>query len=112
MESIQEKTQRVSDEASRRFWKAAQEREDKLSMLAFGTVFDVEDKQRVEAREALINPNDGQALERILGTSDLVGVNYLEIGLNAAHAVCRIRSAKRGAGCVRPSPGPHRPRGG
>lgn len=91
MESIQEKTQRVSDEASRRFWDAEQEREDKLSMLAFGTVFDVEDRQRVEAREALINPNDGQALERILGKSDLVGVNYLEIGLNSAHAVCRIQ---------------------
>ena len=60
-------------------------------MLSFATIFDVEDKERLEAREALINPNDGLALERILGTSDLVGINYLEIGLAAAHAVCRIQ---------------------
>ena len=91
MFSIDEKTQRVSDEASRRFWEASQERQEKLDMLSFGTIFDVEDKKRLEAREALINPNDGQALERILGKSDLVGINYLEIGLAAAHAVCRIQ---------------------
>jgi endonuclease G len=91
MFSIDEKAQRASDEASRRFWEAEQEREHKLSMLSYATIFDVEDKERLEAREALINPNDGQALERILGKSDLVGVNYLEIGLAAARAVCRIQ---------------------
>jgi endonuclease G len=91
MDSIEEKAQSVSDEASRRFWEASQEREAKLDMLSFATIFDVEDKERLEAREALINPNDGLALERILGTSDLVGINYLEIGLAAAHAVCRIQ---------------------
>jgi endonuclease G, mitochondrial len=91
MFSIDEKAQRESDEASRRFWQASQEREAKLDMLSFATIFDVEDKERLEARGALINPNDGQALERILGKSDLVGINYLEIGLVAAHAVCRIQ---------------------
>ena len=92
MFSIDEKAQQVSDEASRRFKEASQEREGKLDMLSFATIFDVEDKERVEARGALINPNDGQALERILGKSDLVGINYLEIGLAAAHAVCRIQA--------------------
>lgn len=91
MFSIDEKAQRVSDEASRRFWGAERERQEKLDMLSFATIFDVEDKDRLEARGALINPNDGLALERILGTSDLVGINYLEIGLASAHAVCRIQ---------------------
>lgn len=91
MESIQEKALRRADEASQRFLQAQQERDEKLSMLATATIFDVEDQGRVDAREALINPNDGLALERILGKSDLVGINYLEIGLNAARAVCRIQ---------------------
>ena len=89
MESIQEKALRKSDEASQRFLKAKQERDEKLSMLSYATIYDVEDKERLDAREALINPNDGLALERILGKSDLVGINYLEIGLMAARAVWR-----------------------
>jgi len=91
MESIQEKSQRVSDEATQRFYGVALEREESFGIPAGATIFDVEDKERVEAREALINPNDGLALERILGKSDLVGINYLEIGLNVARAVCRIQ---------------------
>jgi endonuclease G len=60
-------------------------------MLSYATIFDVEETERLEAREALLNPNDGLAMERILGKSDLVGINYLEIGLAVARAVCRIQ---------------------
>lgn len=47
--------------------------------------------ERVENRKELINPNDGLAWERILGKSDLIGINFLEIGLRAARAVCRVQ---------------------
>jgi len=38
-----------------------------------------------------IEPSDGLALERIMGKSDLVGINYLELGLLASRPVCRIQ---------------------
>jgi endonuclease G len=91
METIQDKTLRASDEATRRFYQAQPQREETLDMLSFATIFEVEEPDRVVAREARLNPNDGLAMERILGKSDLVGVNFLEIGLNSARAVCRIQ---------------------
>ncbi len=97
MESIQDKALRKADEASQRFRQAEQGRDEKLSMLSFATIDTVddigavEDKERLDARKALLNTNDGLALERILGKSDLVSINYLEIGLKAARAVCRIQ---------------------
>ncbi len=91
MRSIEERVQKVSDDASRRFYQQEPERDDTLSMLSFATVFDVEDTSRLETRKALLNPNDGLALERILGKSDLVGINYLEIGLITSRAVCRVQ---------------------
>jgi hypothetical protein len=43
MFSIDEKAQSVSDEASQRFLEAEQEREHKLDMLSYATIFDFDE---------------------------------------------------------------------
>lgn len=47
-------------------------------------------KTRVAKRRSLIPDADGLALERIIGTTDFLHVNYLARGLSAARAVGRI----------------------
>ncbi|GAB4418644.1 MAG: DNA/RNA non-specific endonuclease [Bacteroidia bacterium] len=57
--------------------------------------FAVEPEARSEYRRSLIPPKDGIGLERVLGTNDLLGINFLELGLRAARAVCRIQIRNR-----------------
>lgn len=52
---------------------------------------DIEGKDRITTRLKLIHPNDGLALERIIGKSDLLDVNYLDLGQLASKSVCRIQ---------------------
>jgi len=50
--------------------------------------------ERVSAREAMLKrfyPMDGNRLERVIGGTDLLGINYLDIGLKASKSVCRIQ---------------------
>jgi endonuclease G len=47
--------------------------------------------QATQMRKIFLEPNDGLALERITGNSDLVGISYLELGLLASRPVCRIQ---------------------
>jgi endonuclease G len=47
--------------------------------------------EAIPARLRFINEYDGFAKERLIGKSDLVGVNFFELGLQAARAVCRIQ---------------------
>jgi endonuclease G len=49
------------------------------------------EKQPTTRRLNFIDASDGLALERIMGKSDLVGINYLELGLLASRPVCRIQ---------------------
>ena len=91
MQSIQDKANLISDEATRRFMQPEPAMAESFAVMAGATISDVEEGERRETRESLLNPNDGLALERILGKSDLVGVNYLEIGLATAQAVARIQ---------------------
>ncbi|MDD1753861.1 MAG: DNA/RNA non-specific endonuclease [Methanotrichaceae archaeon] len=49
------------------------------------------EKQPTLRRLTFVDPSDGLALERIMGKSDLVGINYLEFGLLASRPVCRIQ---------------------
>lgn len=79
--------------ATQRYEMRQAEREEQLKELrrAAGAPTAVESDERVENRRGLINPNDGLAWERVLGKSDLMGINFLEVGLRAAHAVCRIQ---------------------
>ena len=44
-----------------------------------------------DARLKFLPPEDGLALERTIGRSDLVPINYLEFGLRASRCVCRIQ---------------------
>ncbi len=43
-----------------------------------------------DARRDMLHPNDGLGLERILGESDLLEINYLDIGRRAGRCVGRI----------------------
>ena len=45
----------------------------------------------VEARRDLLHPNDGLGLERILGTSDLLEINFLDIGRRSGRPVGRLQ---------------------
>ncbi|HSD58048.1 MAG TPA: trypsin-like peptidase domain-containing protein, partial [Methanotrichaceae archaeon] len=47
--------------------------------------------QPTERRLIFLDPADGLARERLIGKSDLLGINYLELGLLAARSVCRIQ---------------------
>lgn len=49
------------------------------------------EEQNIERRLTFLEPDDGLALERIMGKSDLVDISYLELGLLAARPVCRIQ---------------------
>jgi endonuclease G len=46
---------------------------------------------RLDARRDMIHPEDGLGLERILGTSDLVEINFLDLGRRAGRAVGRVQ---------------------
>jgi endonuclease G len=79
-------------QATMRFERRQAEREELLKELRrAGAPAAIETQERVENRRELINPNDGVAWERVLGNSDLMAINFLEIGLRAARAVCRIQ---------------------
>lgn len=47
--------------------------------------------ERVFSRMTMIDPLDGLGRERVLGRSDLLSLNYLEIGLRKAKAIGRIQ---------------------
>ncbi|MGZ4864912.1 MAG: DNA/RNA non-specific endonuclease [Halobacteriota archaeon] len=49
------------------------------------------EKQPTNRRKSFIAESDGLALRRIIAESDLVGINYLELGLVASRPVCRIQ---------------------
>ena len=51
-----------------------------------------ETPDRIAVRMDLINRKDPSALERLIGTRDIVSTNFLEKGLQAAKAVCRIKT--------------------
>ena len=53
-------------------------------------VYTVESQERIALRETLIQPNDALGLERILGSNDLMPINYLSRGLKVGRSVCRI----------------------
>lgn len=57
-----------------------------------------EDKERLRVRRDLINGKDPNALERLVGTRDIVSINFFLRGLQAARAVCRIKTLSFGNG--------------
>jgi endonuclease G, mitochondrial len=101
MKSIEQ----IQANATARFDARAVIRNAKLAKAAVDGVAAVEDPQRLRFRESLINPNDGLALERIIGHSDLMPINYLEVGLRVAAAVCRVQVRDRNGRLLGPGTG-------
>ena len=66
--------------------------------LAVQPLRDRDREDRLAVRKSMLQPNDPLALQRILGARDLQRVNFLERGLRAAKAVCRVRIRRRSGG--------------
>ena len=84
------------DSAAKRYEQREEKRKHNLKKLydpadPENDIEDAEDKDRISCRLKLIHPNDGLALERIIGISDLLDVNYLDLGRLASQSVCRIQ---------------------
>ena len=90
IESHEEKLARVQQEALSRYEKSSKIREANLAKLKKGTPFDVDTRARVNARKKLLDPRNGLVQERIIGSSDLFPLSYLESGTLAGRPVCRI----------------------
>ncbi|MFA1627613.1 DNA/RNA non-specific endonuclease [Rhizobium mongolense] len=56
-----------------------------------------EPNDRIAVRMNLINHKDPNALERLVGSRDIVSINFFERSLEAARAVCRIKILGRPA---------------
>jgi len=54
-------------------------------------IVDFDEMVKLDARREMIHPDDGLGLERILGTSDLLEINFLDLGRRAARTVGRIQ---------------------
>ncbi len=86
-------------DAEARYHRRAPERAARRDDAAKG-IIDFSELARLDTRRDMIHPNDGLGLERILGTSDLLEVNFLDIGRRAGRAVGRVQ-VRDGAGRVR-----------
>jgi endonuclease G len=92
-------------QTQQRFDERAAKRNDNLNKLKGGTPLQVDTPDRVERRVARLAATEAMrdqpaaasvtALERVLGKSDLMSVNYLEIGLQAARCVGRVTIRSR-----------------
>ena len=77
-------------DAAARFAARRDERQAHQSDSAKGIISFAE-MTKLDARRDMIHPDDGLALERILGTSDLLEINFLDLGRRAARTVGRIQ---------------------
>jgi len=83
-------SQHHDQNAEDRFRGRRDERAAQLDKAAKGIV-DFSDMIRRDTRRDMLHPNDGLGLERILGTSDLLEINFLDIGRRAGRAVGRVQ---------------------
>lgn len=54
-------------------------------------IIDFDALATIDARRDMLHPDDGLGLERILGTSDLVEINFLDIGRRSGRPVGRVQ---------------------
>ena len=80
----------LQQQALERYIARSSERERIASELQTKNPLEVDTSERVALRKTLIDPQDGLAIERIIGRDDLFPISYLEAGLQAANPVCRI----------------------
>jgi endonuclease G len=82
-------------QALQRYMDRTDERENIAIELKSKSPLEVDTLERASFRKAIINPRDGMAFERIIGKNDLFPISYLEAGLKAGKAVCRIEVRDR-----------------
>ena len=85
----------VQQQALERYIARSNKRERMASELETKNPLEVDTPKRVALRQAMIDPRDGLAIERIIGRNDLFPISYLEAGLQAANPVCRIEIRDR-----------------
>ena len=78
-------------QAENRFSERRINREETQTKLKEIGTIKTDSPQRVQARKSLINKLDGVALERIIGCSDLLDINYLNLGIRASQSICRVQ---------------------
>jgi endonuclease G len=83
-------SERQDQAAADRFEDRQKARQERAIRHAKGKL-DLQELAALEKRKALIHPNDGLGLERILGASDLLDINFLSIGLRSARPVGRVQ---------------------
>lgn len=111
--SISTRLMRVLEKTEARFRKNDAERTEKERLVEAGRMFEANPRELVERRLARLDadpklasqtltrgsigrgtsgarPSDAAVLERVLGTNDLIGVRFLELGSRAARAVTRV----------------------
>jgi len=87
----QQKSKAYEQQAEARFRERLHQRQGTAESVVARGAFETDLRERVGVRKSLINPADGLAYERIIGTSDLMEINYLGLGLKSAQSVCRIQ---------------------
>jgi endonuclease G, mitochondrial len=96
LNAFQERRNAVQLKAQQQFHDRTPERIRIKEEIRLRGVMAVESEARRDIRREGVDSNDGIALERIQGTNDLLGVNYLERGLKASRSVCRIQVRDEG----------------
>lgn len=91
IQKFQEKVKTYQSMAEDRFRAQKPVREQAKKEIREKGLRDTESPERINVRETFINPRDGIAFERIIGQSDLLPVNYLDLGTKASRSVCRIQ---------------------
>ncbi|KZZ84821.1 DNA/RNA non-specific endonuclease [Bacillus sp. SJS] len=82
-------------QAMKRYEHRSNEREKLAKKLETKNPLEVDTPERAAYRQALVNPRDGLALERIVGENNLFPISYLESGIQASKSVCRIEVRDR-----------------
>lgn len=97
-ERFEAKQLQIQEEALKRFMKSDSEKNAEkdlekdaiLEKIIMDTNVAAPD-YALSQRLNLLNDYDLNALERIIGKSDIFPISYLQVGLNAANAICRIQ---------------------
>lgn len=75
-EKLEARQAQIQEEASKRFFESASQKASSLETMTLKS-------PALKSRRRVLDDYDSIALERILGTSDLFPISYLQIGLNA-----------------------------
>ncbi|MBN1357657.1 DNA/RNA non-specific endonuclease [Candidatus Bathyarchaeota archaeon] len=91
LNTFEQRRKAVEEKAEKRFRERLAFRSELKAKINLEGLFAVEAESRVNTRLSIGDVNDSLFLERVHGSSDLLGINYLERGMNASRSVCRIQ---------------------